>query len=69
MSQYLVQQINETSNIGVWLNAIVTEVNDENKLENITIKNTKTGEQQDIRYAGSLVYIGIEPATQTVSIE
>ena len=60
MSQYLVQQINETSNIRVWLNAVVTEVNDENKLENITIKNTKTGEQQDVPSAGSFVYISVE---------
>ena len=43
MSQYLVHQINETSNIRVWLNSVVTEVSGENNLENITIKNTKTG--------------------------
>ncbi len=47
MSQYLVHQINETSNIRVWLNTVVTEVNGENKLDNIAVKNTKTGEHQN----------------------
>ena len=37
MSQYLVHQVNEIGNIGVWLNAVVTEVNGDNRLENITI--------------------------------
>jgi thioredoxin reductase (NADPH) len=70
MSQYLVQQINETSNIRVLLNPVITEANDENKLENITIKNTKTGEQQDVLFAGSLIYIGIgSTTTQIVYIE
>jgi thioredoxin reductase (NADPH) len=70
MSQYLVQQINETSNIRVLLNPVITEANDENKLENITIKNTKTGEQQDVLFEGSIVYIGIgSTTTQIVYIE
>lgn len=43
ISQYLVHQINETSNIRVWLNTVVTMVNGENKLENFIIKTTKTG--------------------------
>jgi thioredoxin reductase (NADPH) len=63
MSQYLVHQINETSNIRVWLNTVVTEVSGENKLENITIKNTKTGEHQTVPAAGLFIYIGAEPHT------
>ena len=37
MPQFIVHQVNETGNIGVWLNAVVTEVNGDNRLENITI--------------------------------
>lgn len=63
MSQYLVHQVNETGNIGVWLNAVVTEVNGDNRLENITIQNTKTGEHQSVPAAGLFIYIGVEPRT------
>ncbi len=63
MSQYLVHQINETSNIRVWLNIVVTEVNGENKLDNITVKNTKTGEHRTVPAAGLFIYIGAEPHT------
>ncbi len=61
ISQYLVHTINETSNIRVWLNAVVTVVNGENKLKNITIKNTKTGEHQNVPATGLFIYIGAEP--------
>jgi len=44
MSQYLIHQINETSNIKVQLNTVVTQVSGESKLEYITIMNTKTKE-------------------------
>ena len=63
MSQYLVHQINETSNIRVWLNTVVTEVNGENKLDNIAVKNTKTGEHRTVPAAGLFIYIGAEPHT------
>ncbi len=63
MSQYLVHQINETNNIKVMLNTVVTGVNGENKLESIAIKNTKTGEQRIIPGAGLFIYIGAEPHT------
>ena len=63
MSQYLIHQINEISNIRVWLNTVVTEISGENKLENITIKITKTGGQQSVSVAGLFIYIGAEPHT------
>ena len=63
MSLYLVHQINETSNIRVWLNTVVTEVNGENKLENIDVKNTKTGEHRTVPAAGLFIYIGAVPHT------
>ncbi|MGH9997790.1 MAG: NAD(P)/FAD-dependent oxidoreductase, partial [Nitrososphaeraceae archaeon] len=63
MSQYLVHQINETDNIMVWLNTKVTEVRGEKRLEDITVTNTKTGEQQVVQAAGLFIYIGAEPHT------
>lgn len=63
MSQYLIHQINETDNISVWLNSIVTEVRGENKLESIAITNTQTGEQQIVRAAGLFIFIGAVPHT------
>ena len=63
MSQYLIHQINETSNIEVRLNTVVTEVSGESKLEYITIMNTKTNEQQTVPAAGLFIYIGAEPNT------
>ena len=63
MSQYLIHQINEISNIKVRLNTVVTEISGENKLENITIKITKTGGQQSVPVAGLFIYIGAEPHT------
>jgi thioredoxin reductase (NADPH) len=63
MSQYLIHQINETDNIRVWLNSIVTEVKGENRLEEITITNIKTGEHKVVQAAGLFIYIGAEPHT------
>ncbi len=63
MSQYLIHQINETSNIKVRLNTVVTEVSGESKLEYITIMNTKTKEQQIVPAAGLFIYIGAVPNT------
>jgi thioredoxin reductase (NADPH) len=57
MSQYLVNQLNETNNIKVLLNSIVSEVRGENRLEGITIANTQTGEQQNVPAAGLQIVI------------
>ena len=45
MSHYLIHQINETKNIRVWLNSVVTEVKGEYKLERLILTNTKTGKR------------------------
>jgi thioredoxin reductase (NADPH) len=63
MSQYLVHQINETHNIRVWLNSVVTEVKGENKLESLIVTNIKTGEQREVLASGLFIYIGAKPHT------
>ena len=52
MSQYLIHQISESENIGIWLNSVVTEVKGENKLENITVTNLVMRDQQTVPAAG-----------------
>ncbi len=63
MSHYLIHQINETKNIRVWLNSVVTEVKGEYKLERLILTNTKTGKQHDVLASGLFIYIGAEPHT------
>jgi thioredoxin reductase (NADPH) len=63
MSHYLIHQINETKNIRVWLNSVVTEVKGEYKLERLILTNTKTGKQHDVPASGLFIYIGAEPHT------
>lgn len=66
MSRYLVDQINETSNIRVLLNSKVTEVQGEVRLESITITNTQTGQPQSFATSGLYVFIGAVPHTDGV---
>lgn len=63
MSQYLIHQINEPSNIKLQLNTVVTQVSGESKLEYITIVNTTTKKQQTVPAALPFIYIGAEPNT------
>lgn len=67
MSQYLIDQINETNNIHVLLNSEVTEVRGENRLEFITIKNTLTGKLQTFPSHGLYIFIGAVPHTDVLA--
>ena len=63
MSQYLVDQINNTGNIRVWLNSSVVEVKGENRLEYITVADAKTGEKKSVPCTGLFIFIGAQPHT------
>jgi len=59
--------------VEIWWNSEVVELNsnnqdtsDPNKLENIKIKNNKTGEEKDLKLDGLFVAIGSSPATKFV---
>ena len=67
MSQYLIDQINETNNIHVLLNSKVTEVRGENKLEFITMTNTQTGNLQTFPSHGLYIFIGAVPYTDVLA--
>ena len=58
MSHYLIHQIHETDNIHILLNSRVTEAQGENRLEFITIANTKTGQLRTFPSYGLYIFIG-----------
>ncbi|HTH22613.1 MAG TPA: hypothetical protein VL854_10385 [Nitrososphaeraceae archaeon] len=53
---YLVHQINETNNIRVLLNSIVSEEKGEHRLEGSIIAYTQTGDQQSVPVSGLDIY-------------
>src|SRR6478672_5383224 len=63
MSQYMVDQINETKNIRVWLHSSVVEVKGENRLEAITVNDAIRGEKQTVPTEGLFIFIGAQPRT------
>jgi thioredoxin reductase (NADPH) len=64
MSQYLIDQIAETSNITVKTYTSVIEVKGEKCLEAITIKNNRTGEIQTLPATSLFIFIGAAPRTE-----
>ena len=63
MSQYLVDQIQSTANIKVWLNSEVGE----NRLESVTVLNKQSHETCQLQAAAMFVFIGAIPHTEMVS--
>ena len=67
MSQYLIDRIDETSNMKVETNSTVEEVFGERGLERIRVKNTNTGEDRDIEVSAMFIFIGAAPYTDFVN--
>lgn len=63
MSQYLIDQINNTENIEVFSDSAVTEALGEDKLEKLLIKNNKSGKVKEYEALAVFIYIGAEPRT------
>jgi thioredoxin reductase (NADPH) len=61
MSQYLVDQINESEIIEVKLQTSIVEVAGNERLESITIKNNETGDIENIPTAALFIFIGAQP--------
>jgi len=61
MSQYLVDQINESEIIEVKLQTSIVEVAGNERLESITIKDNETGDIENIPTAALFVFIGAQP--------
>ena len=64
MSQYLIEQIKQTANIHVELNSQVTEVFGTDRLEEIAILCSTSGETQRVPAVSLFIFIGAAPATE-----
>ena len=64
MSQYLVDRLRQVPNVEIQTHATVACVNGQDRLEEITIQNVKTGGTEQVRCDGLFVFIGATPRTQ-----
>jgi thioredoxin reductase (NADPH) len=63
MSQYLIDQIAETSNITVKTHTSVIEAKGETSLEALTLQNSLTGETHTVKATSLFIFIGAVPRT------
>ena len=64
MSQYLINQIEETPNITLKVHSSVVEAKGETNLEALTIANSVTGEIQTVAATSLFIFIGASPRTE-----
>jgi thioredoxin reductase (NADPH) len=64
MSQYLIDQIEETPNITVKVHSSVVEAKGDTSLEAIAIANAVTGEIQTVSATSLFIFIGASPRTE-----
>ena len=67
MSQYLIDLIEATENIKVWLNTSVIEAKGKERLEALTLDNNLTGEQIILRADMLFILIGTKPRSDCIS--
>lgn len=63
MSEYLVRQIEDRENIEVLLNSSVAGAQGNGHLQEISIRNSKTGETKAVPASSLFIFIGAEPRT------
>jgi thioredoxin reductase (NADPH) len=63
MSQYLIDQIEETPKIQIWPNATVAEAHGETHLEEITFLCSDTGKLERVPASAMFIFIGAMPQT------
>jgi thioredoxin reductase (NADPH) len=63
MSQYLIDQIKETTNIQIWANASVAEVHGETHLEEISFLCSDTSKVERVPASSMFIFIGALPRT------
>lgn len=66
-SKYLVDAMNTNRKLEMLLNTDLIEVKGTNTLEQIIIKNTKSGELQTLDASAMFVFIGVQPQSKIVS--
>ena len=63
-SQYLVDELRQNEKIDIWLDTDLIGVHGKEKLEEIVVKNSKTGEEKTLPAAALFVFIGVRPQSQ-----
>ena len=64
MSQYLIDQIQQTSNIQLWVHASVAEVHGETHLEEISVLCSDTNKTERVPASAMFIFIGALPRTE-----
>ncbi len=64
MSQYLIDQVQETSNIQVWTHASVAEVHGDKRLEEISVMCSDTNKVERVPASSMFIFIGAMPRTE-----
>jgi thioredoxin reductase (NADPH) len=64
MSQYLIDQIQQTPNIEVWAHASVAEVHGDNHLEEISVMCSDTNRIERVPANAMFIFIGAQPQTE-----
>jgi len=64
MSQYLIDQIEKTSNIQVWTHASVAEVHGDKRLEEISVLCSDTDKVERVSASSMFIFIGAMPRTE-----
>jgi thioredoxin reductase (NADPH) len=67
MSQYLIDQIEETPNIQLWTHASVTEAHGETHLEEISVLCSDTSKVERVPASAMFIFIGALPRTDWLS--
>jgi thioredoxin reductase (NADPH) len=63
MSYYLIQQIEQAPNISVRTGTVVDAAHGTGRLQRLTLRDTKTGETEDVDAQWMFVFIGAAPLT------
>jgi thioredoxin reductase (NADPH) len=69
MSQYLIDQINATSNITVCGKTVVTEMHGEGRLEEMIIQNIENGATERVKTSSVFIFIGAKPCTDWMQLD
>jgi thioredoxin reductase (NADPH) len=64
MSQYLIDQIQQTPNIQVWTHASVAEVHGERRLEEVSVLCSDTNKVERVPSSAMFIFIGALPRTE-----
>ncbi|TET87154.1 MAG: thioredoxin-disulfide reductase [Dehalococcoidia bacterium] len=64
--QILIDRVKDASNLNIFLEYEVVEIEGSNRVEGVTIRNLKTGEEKKLEVGGVFVEIGLIPNSEVV---